>query len=81
MSLFGRFEFKGAYRATLRILKQSGAESIAAYAARTTDLCSRAYPNFSTEDLSLAVDYYIAGVVDILSREYLQRERARRTLE
>ena len=80
--LFGRFEFEGAYRASLRSLRQSGAESIAAYAARTTDLCSRAYPNFATEEqLSLAVDHFIAGVADISSRDYLQRERARRTLE
>ena len=82
MSLFGRFEFEGAYSATLRHLRQSGALSTAAYAARTTDMCWRAYPNFSTEDqLSLAVDHLIAGVADVSSREYLQRERARRTLE
>ena len=82
MSLFGRFEFECAYRATLRNLRQSGAESIAAYAARTMDLCSRAYPNFSTDDqLSLAVDHFIAGIADVSSRENLQRERARRTLE
>ena len=39
IALFGRFEFEGAYRATLRGLRQSGFESVAAYAARTTDLC------------------------------------------
>ena len=82
MSLFGRFEFEGAYFATLQNLRQAGAESIAAYAARTTELCLLAYPNFSTKDqLSLAVDYFISGVADVSSRDYLQRDRACRTLE
>ena len=73
--------FEGAYRSTLRNLRQSGAETIAAYAARMTDLCSRAYPNFSTEDqLSLAVNYFNAGVANVSSREYLQQKHARRTL-
>ena len=36
--LFRWFEFKSAYRASLCNLQQSGAELIAAYAARTTDL-------------------------------------------
>ena len=55
-------------------------ESIDVDAARTTDLCSRAYPNFSTEDqLSPAVDHFI--VADVSSREYKQRTRAFRTLE
>ena len=77
VSLFGRFEFEGAYRARLRNLRQSGAESIAAYASHTTDLCSRADPNFSTEDQqSLAVDHFIAVITDVSSREYPQRERA-----
>ena len=79
VSLFGRFELEGAFLATLRNLRHSGAESIAAFSARTTNLCSRAYPNFSTEDqLSLAVDHFIA---DVSSRECLQREQARRTIE
>jgi hypothetical protein len=47
-TIFGRFEFEGAFRAQLRSLKQSGAESVTAYAARTTDLCSRAYAEFAT---------------------------------
>ena len=82
ISLFGRFEFEGAYRAKLRSLRQSGSESVAAYVARTTDLCSRAYVNFSTEDqLSLAVHHIISGISDTSSRDYLQRERARRPLE
>ena len=82
IALFGRFEFEGAYRATLRGLRQSGSESVAAYAARTTDLCSHAYAEFSTKaQLSLAVDHFIAGLADSSSRVYLQRERAQRTLE
>ena len=57
IALFGRFGFDGAYRASLRGFRQSGSESVAAYAARTTDLCSHAYAEFSTEaQLSLADD-------------------------
>ena len=82
VTLFGRFEFEGAFRAQLRSLKQSGAESVTAYAARTTDLCSRAYVEFSIEaQLSLAVDHFIGGLADASTREYLLRERARRPLE
>ena len=81
-TIFGRFEFEGAFRAQLRSLKQSGAESVTAYAARTTDLCSRAYAEFATEaQLSLAVDHFIGGLADTSTREYLLRERARRPLE
>ena len=38
IALFNRFKFEGAYRATLRGLRQSKSESVAAFAARTTDL-------------------------------------------
>ena len=82
IGLFGRFEFEGAYRATLRGLLQSGSESVAAHAARTTDLCSHAYAEVSTEaQFLLAVDHFIAGLADSSLREYLQRERAQRKLE
>ena len=65
ISLFGRFELEGAYCATLRGLCQSGSESMAAYAARTTNLCSHAYAEFSTKaQLSLAVDHFIYGLAD-----------------
>ena len=58
IALFGRVEFENAYRATLRGIRQSGFESVAAYAARTSDLCSRAYAESSTEaQLSLAVNH------------------------
>ena len=40
VSLVGRFEFEGAYRATLRNLRQSGAESIAAYSV-SRKTCAR----------------------------------------
>ena len=71
ITLLGRFEFKGAYRSTLRYLRQSGSESVAAYAALTTDLCSHAYAEFSTKaQLSLAVDHVIAGLADSFSDEY-----------
>ena len=82
IALIGRFEFVSAYRATLRGLRQSGSESVAAYEARTTDLCSHAYAKFLTEaHLSLAVNHLIAALADSPLREYLQRERAQRTLE
>ena len=66
----------------MRTLRQAGAESVAAYAASTTDLCSHAYAGFTTDpQLSLAVDHFIAWLADLSSREYLQRERAQQTLE
>jgi len=37
ITLFGRFEFEDQYRALLRNLRQSASESIAAFAARTSD--------------------------------------------
>ena len=48
-TLFAKFEFEGSFRAMLRTHAQAGAGSIAAYAARTTDVCLKAYPNFSTD--------------------------------
>ena len=48
-ALFGKFEFEGSFCAKLRTHAQSGAESIAVYAARTTDICSKAYPAFAAE--------------------------------
>jgi hypothetical protein len=81
-TIFGRFEFEGAFRAQLRSLRQPGAETVTAFAARTTDLCSRAYVEFATEtQLSLAVDHFIGGLADTSTRDYLLRERARRPLE
>ena len=80
-ALFGKFEFEGSFRAQLRTNAQSRAESIAAYAARTTDVCSKAYPAFATEkQLSLAVDHFIAGLADITMRDYLLHDRACRSL-
>ena len=65
----------------LRSHFQAGAESIAAYAARTTDVCSKAYAGFSTDSqLSLAVDHFIAGLVDATSRDYLLHDLACRAL-
>ena len=48
-ALFGKFEFEESFRAQLRTHAQSGAETIAAYDARTTDVCSKAYPAFASE--------------------------------
>jgi len=49
VTLFGKFEFEGAYRAKLKAHRQSGAETAAEFAARTTDICARAYSKFTTE--------------------------------
>ena len=81
ITLFGRFEFEDSYRAALRSLRQSGSESVSAFAARTSDLCSRAYPDFATEaQLNLAVEHFVSGLADASSRDYLRRERARRRI-
>ena len=81
-TLFGRLDFEDAYREQLRVLTQSGAESIAAFASRTSDLTSRAYPSFSTDvQLDLAVNHFISGLRDSSSRDYLRRERARRRIQ
>ena len=48
-ALFGKFEFEGPFRAQLRTHAHAGTETIAAYAARNTDVCSKAYPAFATE--------------------------------
>ena len=43
-TLFGRLDFEDSYRQKLRVLVQFGAESVAAFASRTTDFSTRAYP-------------------------------------
>ena len=81
LTLFGRLDCEDAYRQQLRVLAQSGAEPVAAFASRITDLSTYAYPNFPTElQLDLAVDYFISGLCDGSSRDYLRRERARRRI-
>ena len=80
-TLFAKFEFKGSFRAMLRKHAQAGAESVAAYAARTTDICSKAYFIFSTNpQLSLAVDYFVSELADSTTRDYLLHDRACRAL-
>ena len=80
-TLFGKFEFDGSYSSMLRSHVQSGSESIAVYAAFTTYVCSKAYPNYSTEtQLSLAIDHFISGLVDSTTRDYLLHDRASRLL-
>ena len=80
-TLFGKFEFEVSVSAQLRNHAQSGAESIAAYAARITEVCSKAYSAFATEtQLLLAVDYFIASLADKTTRDYLLHDRALRTL-
>ena len=82
IGLFDKYEFKVAFRVQCRNLKQSAAESIAAFAARTIHLCSRAYPDFSTESMmSIAIEQFISGIADASSREYMICERARRRLD
>ena len=80
-TLFAKFEFEGSFREMLRTLTQAGAESVAAYAACTTDVCFKAYPNFSTDtQLSLAVDHFVYGFADSPTRDFLLHDRACRAL-
>ena len=81
ITLFGRLEFEDSYRQQLRELAQAGTESVASYAARTTDLTTRAYPKFSTENqLNIAVENLVSGLRDAATRDYLRCERARRSI-
>ena len=81
ITLFGRLEFEDSYRQQLREIAQTGSEFIASYAARTTDLTTRAYPKFSTDNqLDIAVEHFIAGLRDTSTRDYLRREHARRSI-
>ena len=81
ISYFGRLEFDDSYSQQLRQLAQTGSESITSYAARTTDLTTRAYSKFSAEDqLDIAVEHFIARISDTSTRDYLRRERARRSI-
>ena len=71
-TLFGRLDFEDSYRQQLCVLVQSGAEFVAAFASRTTDLSTRAYPDFPKDlKLDLAVDHFISGLRDAFSRDYL----------
>ena len=80
-TLFGKFKFEGSYRAMLHTHAQAGVESVAAYAARMTNVWSKAYAGFSTEtQLSLAVDHFIARIAESTSRDYLLSDRASRLL-
>ena len=65
----------------LSVLAQSGAKPVAAFASQTTDLSTRAYSGFPTDQqLDLAVDNFISGLRDVSSRDYLRRERAIRCI-
>ena len=79
-ALFGKFEFEGSFRAQLRTHAQSGAESIAAYAARTTDICSKPTPRSQRKQLLLVVNHFITGLADAMTRDYLLHDRACRSL-
>ena len=48
-TLFEKFEFESSFRTQLRTHVQAGAECVAAYATRTTDICLKAYPAFATK--------------------------------
>ena len=69
-TLFGRLDFEDAYRQQLRVLAQSGSETVAAFASRTSDLSTLAYPDFPTElQLDLSVDHFISGLRDFATRD------------
>ena len=48
-TLFEKFELKSLFRAELRTHAQAGAKSVAAYVARTMDICSKAYSALATK--------------------------------
>ena len=74
ITLFRRLEFEDSYCQQLRELAQGGSESVASYAARTTDLSSRGYPKFPTEiQLDLAVKHFLSGLRDTSTLYYLRR--------
>lgn len=79
--LIGRLDFENAYKQQLRVLVQSGAESVAAFASGTTDLSTRAYPDFPTNlQLDLAVHHFISGRRDTSYCDYSRLEQARRRI-
>ena len=81
ITLFGRLEFEDSYRQKLRKLKQSASELINDYAARTSDLVSRGFPNYTTDaQLNIAVEKIVAGLADVSTREFLRRDHARRRI-
>ena len=81
-TLFKRLDFENAYRQQLRVLAQSGSESVAAFASRTSDFTTRAYFDFPTElQLDLTVDHFISGFRDLSTQDYLRRKRARRRIK
>ena len=70
----------GSFSTTLQTHAQFGAESISAYAAHTTDLFSKIYPNFSKNtQLSLSVNHFISGLADSTMRDYLLHDHACRS--
>ena len=70
LTLFYRLDFEDFSRQQLRVLVQSGAESVAAFASRSTDLSTRAYPDFPTDlQLDLVVDHFISNLHDTSSRD------------
>ena len=81
ITLFRRLEFEDLYRLQLRKLAQAGSESVASYAARTTDLTTRAYPKFSTENqLDIAVENFESRLRNASTLDYLRHKRARRSI-
>ena len=60
---------------------ESGSELVGKYSARTTDICSNTYPNFTTKThLSLAVKHFIAELADATLLDYLLHDRTCRAL-
>lgn len=81
MTLCMKLEFETSYHAMLRTHAQCGVETIAAYAARTTDVCSIEYSNLKIEtQLSLAIDHFTADLVNSATREFLLKHRTCRLL-
>lgn len=81
-TFFDKFEFEGYYRAMLRSQVEAGAESIAEYATRTTDVCYKAYAGLVTDpQLSLAANYLMSGLADATLHDYFLHDRAHHALQ
>ena len=78
ITLFNNFKFEDSYCLQLREIAQAGSESVGLYAARTTNITSYAFPNFITEvQLDLAVELFVSGMRDTLTRNNLGVARSR----
>ena len=69
ITLFGWLKFEGSNRQHLRDFAQTGAEFVASFASRTTELSLGAYFEFPTKiELDLEVKHYVSELRDVATR-------------